>query len=100
MGEESVFHPTVLTVIALFRFGRAAGIAFVFLGAQAKAQQFSDDFNDGNDNGWSHLEPLGSFGSPGVFSFPAGGIKVLAGLSIVKERSGPGTWPATNWRPM
>ena len=29
-----------------------------------------DNFDDGNDNGWTRYEPLAAFGAPGTFSFP------------------------------
>jgi autotransporter-associated beta strand protein len=31
-----------------------------------------DDFNDGNDNGWTRLSPLTVPGAPAVYSFPGG----------------------------
>jgi len=36
----------------------------------------SDNFNDGNDAGWSRYSPLGALGFPGVFSFPNGGYRI------------------------
>jgi len=34
--------------------------------------QVSDDFEDGNDDGWTRLNPLGDFGGKATFSFPGG----------------------------
>lgn len=36
--------------------------------------QVSDDFEDGNDDGWTHLNPLADFGGKATFSFPGGEI--------------------------
>src|SRR5437870_8481172 len=36
----------------------------------------SDDFNDGNDTGWTRYSPLAPYGVPGVFSFPNGGYRI------------------------
>ena len=40
-----------------------------------------DDFNDGNDNGWAHYEPLAPFGAPASFSFPGGAYRIQASAS-------------------
>ena len=31
-----------------------------------------DNFNDGNDNGWTRYDPLAQFGAPATYSFPGG----------------------------
>jgi len=36
----------------------------------------SDDFNDGNDTGWTRYSPLAAFGVPGVYTFPNGGYRI------------------------
>ena len=36
----------------------------------------ADDFDDGNDAGWTRYNPLSDFGVPGVFSFPNGGYRI------------------------
>lgn len=36
----------------------------------------SDDFDDGNDIGWTHYSPLAPYGVAGVFSFPSGGYRI------------------------
>ncbi len=36
----------------------------------------SDDFNDGDDRGWSHISPLGFFGVPGVFTVTNGRYRI------------------------
>lgn len=40
------------------------------------ARAETDDFNAGNDAGWSHYNPLAAYGVPGVFSFPGGGYRI------------------------
>src|SRR5437899_12480833 len=40
----------------------------------------SDDFNDGNDNGWTRYDPLGDLGAgpQATFSFPNGAYRIQA----------------------
>ena len=46
---------------------------FIFpLGLRAQ----SDDFNSGNDNGWTRYDPLAPFGGGATFSFPNGGHRI------------------------
>lgn len=57
--------------------GRAAllcAVAFASYTTSALAE--SDDFNDGNDAGWTRYNPLSGFGVPGIFSFPSGGYRI------------------------
>ena len=49
----------------------------------------SDDFNDGNDAGWSHYSPLSAFGAGAVYSFPAGGYRIVAPASPAPDLLGP-----------
>ncbi|MDG2125255.1 MAG: hypothetical protein P8J87_16245 [Verrucomicrobiales bacterium] len=42
------------------------------LATTAHAQSFSDNFDDGNDAGWTQSNPLSTFGVSGEFSFPDG----------------------------
>jgi hypothetical protein len=49
----------------------------------------SDDFNDGNDTGWSRYTPLAPFGTGGSFSFPAGAYRITAPASPNPEVLGP-----------
>src|SRR5438045_8216546 len=43
-------------------------------------QAQSDDFNDGNDNGWTRYDPLGDagVGPQATFTFPDGGYRIRA----------------------
>jgi len=41
----------------------------------------SDDFNDGNDQGWTHYDPLGPFGGGGSFTVSAGRYHLHAPIS-------------------
>ena len=53
------------------------GIFSLLLGAVPVALVAqSDDFNDGNDVGWTHYSPLAPYGVPGVFGFPNGGYRI------------------------
>ena len=63
-----------------FSLNSKAGIAWLCAVACAAslgvAQAESDDFDDGNDSGWAHYNPLENFGVPGVFSFADGGYRI------------------------
>jgi hypothetical protein len=54
------------------------------------AQAQTDDFNDGNDTGWTRYDPLAGFGAPATFSFPGGGYRIQAGVSPNPGLLGPG----------
>ncbi|MCH2063297.1 MAG: hypothetical protein MK194_06180, partial [Roseibacillus sp.] len=56
-----VINPTFLLSVAL-------GLGTLPL----LAQDIEDDFNDGDDAGWSRYLPLEAFGAPATFSFPDG----------------------------
>ncbi len=63
-----------------------------FLSAGAAASRLSaqsDDFNDGNDAGWLHYNPLAPFGAVGTYSFPNGGYRINAPASPAPEILGP-----------
>jgi hypothetical protein len=49
-------------------------IALLLSATGARAQ--SDDFNDGNDNGWNRYDPLAGFGLRAEYSFPNGGYRI------------------------
>src|SRR5467141_1154174 len=49
-----------------------------------------DDFNTGNDNGWTRYQPLAPVGAPGTFSFPNGGYRIQAMPSPDAISFGPG----------
>ncbi len=54
---------------------------WVFLGATGLGQVV-DDFDDGDDAGWTRLNPLAEFGGSATFSFPGGNsYRVQAGTS-------------------
>ena len=53
------------------------GISLLSLtGLSASAVDIFDDFNDGNDLGWTHISPLAPFGAPPAFTFTLGGYKI------------------------
>ncbi|MEY2409568.1 MAG: hypothetical protein QOF48_2238 [Verrucomicrobiota bacterium] len=75
-----------------FRSARrfAAGFfGLILAAAPAALIAQSDDFNDGNDTGWTRYAPLGSFGVPGFFSFPNGGYR-LETRTATGNASNPG----------
>ncbi len=41
----------------------------------------SDDFNDGNDVGWTHYAPLVPYGVPATYSFPNGAYRIQSAAS-------------------
>ena len=57
------------------------------------APLFADDFNDGNDNGWNHYDPIAAAVGGGTFvhySFPNGGYRIVADPSPLPAVAGPG----------
>jgi len=55
------------------------------------AQVIEDDFNDGNDAGWSRYLPLEAFGAAATFSFPNGNsYRIQSGASPLPEQLGAG----------
>ena len=51
------------------------------------AQVIEDDFNDGNDAGWSRYLPLQDLGAPATFSFPNGNsYRIQSGASPLPEQ--------------
>jgi hypothetical protein len=62
--------------------------AFCLTAPRVAAQ--SDDFNDGNDAGWTRYSPLAPYGAGGTFSFPNGGYRISAPASPNQAALGPG----------
>jgi hypothetical protein len=55
------------------------------------AQVIENDFNDGNDAGWSRYLPLEAFGAAATFSFPDGNsYRIQSAASPVPEQLGAG----------
>jgi len=50
----------------------------------------TDDFNDGNDTGWTRYDPLSTFAGPSTFSFPSGGYRIQSAASPNPGLLGPG----------
>lgn len=84
-GVTSEAPPGVCTMSRL-----TALCLVVALAPPAAAQVFTDDFNDGNDNGWSRYDPIAGFGAPNQFSFPAGGYRIQAAQSPLPATIGQG----------
>lgn len=51
-------------------------LAFLCWTGTARAQSYN--FNNGSDAGWTHYDPMASFGAPGSFTFPNGGYRIVA----------------------
>ena len=68
----------------------ALALACALLAPAAQAQ--TDNFNDGNDNGWTHYDPLGGLGAGprGVFSVVNGAYRIQALASPSPAGAGPG----------
>ena len=62
------------TIGAMSRIAALSTLMLASLPATVLAE--TDNFNDGDDVGWTRYNPLGSFGVPAVFSFPAGGYRI------------------------
>lgn len=76
--------------LKLFSFGLATLVACS--GSSLVAQVITDDFNDGNEEGWTHYDPIG--GEPeypvqGIWSFPNGGYRLQAAESPAPATIGP-----------
>ncbi len=56
--------------------------ALLVLATPVSGQVIVDDFNDGNDVGWTRIQPLNQF-APGLatFNFPSGGYQISSGAS-------------------
>jgi hypothetical protein len=62
-----------------FTFATLIGALVLAAAPVARAQ--SDDFNDGNDTGWTRSSPLAPYGAGGTFTFPTGGYRIQAPAS-------------------
>ena len=74
-------------VIAEMKF-LPISLILVFLPIISSAQ--TDDFNDGNANGWTEIDPLSGVGAAGEYSFPGGNTYRMKGAtSPNQEALGP-----------
>lgn len=69
-------QPPTLTRCHDFRAAKTLATCLLIIAAAAWVQAQSDDFNDGDDEGWSPYAPLVPLGIPTVFSFPSGGYRI------------------------
>ena len=70
----------------------AAGCLLAGSVSNALAQVLSDDFNDGNDAGWTRYDTIGShpaFPDQGTWTFPSGGYRLQAAASPAPSAVGP-----------
>jgi len=79
-----------------FHCSKSAALVAVLLLAGSAASVFgqvqSDDFNDGNDAGWTRYDTIGShpsFPEQGTWTFPAGGYRMQAAPSPAPGALGP-----------
>jgi len=68
---------------------RIAVIGAMLAGLSSAARAQSDDFNDGNDAGWTHYDPLAGVGAPGQWTFPGGAYRIRAAVSPAPGTAGP-----------
>lgn len=80
---KTPLHPRPLRSLTAVASLLAALCALPMLLAQ------SDDFEDGNDTGWSHYQPLKDFGAGGVFGVSGGLYRLSAPASPAPELLGP-----------
>ena len=64
------------TSLCLRRLALVAGFLLAGSASSALAQSVTDDFNDGNDAGWTRYNPLGQFGLNASYTFPNGGYRI------------------------
>jgi hypothetical protein len=93
--KMSSFRPTLAGFTPWTLRVAALGAAVVVLTAGAfslRAQYQSDDFNDGNDTGWTHYDPFAGLGLPIMnWSFPNGGYRLrTTAPSPDPANAGPG----------
>lgn len=68
----------------------ALSFSFLCFGAVHRSSAQSDNFDDGNDNGWTQLSPLSGFGAGGTWSFPGGNsYRIQAPPSPNEDKLGP-----------
>jgi hypothetical protein len=71
--------------------------AVVVLSVAPLARGQTDNFNDGNDAGWTRYSPLAPFGAGATYTFPDGGYRINAPPSPNAAAAGPGR--AGSFRP-
>lgn len=88
--------PSLSSLIAYLGFRASVTIAMALLFTSATllpaAQLIADDFNDGNDNGWSRYDPLGGLGvgPRATFTLVNGSYQIQALVSPNAAAAGPG----------
>ena len=72
-------------------FGWSFILSLFIACSAAGVPPFSDDFNDGNDDGWIHYEPLAGLaaGGVGTWSFPTGAYRLQATAALAPAQTGP-----------
>jgi hypothetical protein len=72
-------------------FGWSFVLSFFITCTALAVPPFSDDFDDGNDVGWIHYEPLAGLaaGGVGTWSFPTGAYRLQATAAVLPAQTGP-----------
>lgn len=73
------------------RFGLLASacLAMLVAASPTPAATVSDNFNDGNDTGWTRYDTFAGFGAPGSWTFPSGGYRIESPASPAPTTLGP-----------
>ncbi len=67
----------------------AVALRFASVSVSALALAQSDNFDDGNDAGWTHYSPLSAFGAGAAYTYPSGSYRVAAPASPAPDQLGP-----------
>src|SRR4051812_26011423 len=68
---------------------RVAAVVALLLGLSSAARGQSDDFDDGDDAGWTRYDPLAAVGAAGQWTFPGGAYRIRAAVSPDPGALGP-----------
>src|SRR5437867_10071288 len=88
-------HRTVARPAERLHFAKSFSLAAVVLltfGLACALQAQSDNFDDGNDQGWTHYDPIKvAVGSDrGTWTFPSGAYRIQSLASPAPSTLGPG----------
>src|ERR1043166_4305869 len=74
------FETSLPALTSLVRLGSSSLLALSLMVLPCSLKAQSDDFNDGNDNGWTRYDPLGGLGlgAQATYTFPNGGYRIQA----------------------
>ena len=78
-----------LSRLLLSASARSTAVLVVYVVAAGAVGAQTDDFNDGNDAGWSRYSPLGFVGAGATYTYPGGDYRVTAPASPDPAVVGP-----------